>query len=387
MSLLTIGGVTAISATIRRPVRGVWLVEATLAQGATPSGRVELKTPGLTLSGSVVGGPFMDRSLVRLVAGGNGLAKSLAARGYSNVEARVILGDVLREAGEELSATVDAKLLAKKLPHWTRLGRTAGEEIGALATALGATYRFLDDGKLWLGVDTWPTLSFPHQTIDEWPDTSTALIASDEPTLRPGVTFNGRRVTWVEDCFTVKATRTTYGYANSLADSIRAIVVKLTSRFDYHGTYVYTVVTQHADGTVDVVPYKSIHDPPKKLDTGKHVRVPIRTIRGIKVEVDAGTRVALIFENGSPSRPVVELFEAGDAKSITLKATTKVVVDAPSVELAGEGGRGIARIGDLVQVSFMPLGVSGVSTVPTPPAVLHTATGRIVSASNKAKTQ
>ncbi len=138
------------------------------------------------------------------------------------------------------------------------------------------------------------------------------------------------------------------------------------------------------------MPYKSIHDSPSKLDTGKHVRVPIRTIRGITVEVEAGTRVALIFENGSASRPVVELFEAGDAKTITLKATTKVVVDAPSVELAGEGGRGIARIGDLVQVSFKPLSVaSGGLTVPigTPPGPLHTATGRIVSASKKAKTK
>ena len=212
MALATLGNLDVLEAVVRMPPRGPWTIEAQLQTGTAPTGRVVFKTPGMALSGLASGGIFVERNFFRLSAGAGGLAKTVAARGYKDVEVRTALGDALRAAGETLSSTSAAATLGKRLAFWTRLGRPLNSELSALADAVGASWRTLDDGSVWFGVDTWPAVTIEHRVMAERPDLKRAEIASDEPTLRPGVAFSGRRVTWVEHWFRETETRTVYGY-------------------------------------------------------------------------------------------------------------------------------------------------------------------------------
>lgn len=111
--------------------------------------------------------------------------------------------------------------------------------------------------------------------------------------------------------------------------SLRRIVRLATAGVDYHAHYACKVVSQNADGTLELHP-----DEARIGDTSK---VPIRLgIPGAAVKVAAGSRVMVGFENGDPARPVATLWEASSVQEIVFTTTAKVTIAAPVVNLAGE---------------------------------------------------
>lgn len=140
-------------------------------------------------------------------------------------------------------------------------------------------------------------------------------------------------------------------------------------RLDPLAFYPATVVSQGDDDTVDLKPDS------RRFGVGLAM-VPIRHgIPGVSVRVRPGARVLLAFEGGDPQRPFCSLWEAGGLESLTVEASTKILLKAPNVIAAEVEGnaRRVARQGDLVKMTF----VSG------PPGAPNEAVGYILDGAQR----
>jgi hypothetical protein len=202
MSLVTLNGARVQALTLHMPRVGLWHGVAIVDSRAAVAPRVTLTAPELSLVGAnIVGSSFLDSQCVRLVAGAGGLRATLPARGYRSPTVRLILQDLARESGETLSTTIAPAVLARTLPFWTRAQGSGGQSLATLATALGVSWRVLDDGSIWVG--TLPTVEVvgAYQVIDERPHDRWLMTASSAPFIRPGSSIRGRAVREVSHTF------------------------------------------------------------------------------------------------------------------------------------------------------------------------------------------
>src|SRR5687768_14168002 len=120
-----------------------------------------------------------------------------------------------------------------------------------------------------------------------------------------------------------------------ITDLLTSLVEHLVlPRLDPLALYPARVVTQHEDGTCDVKPDG------RRWGEGLG-RVAIRHgLPGVTVKVKQGARVLLGFEahtdeNGADvRRPYLALWEPGSLDTLTVEATTKLVLKAPSTVVA-----------------------------------------------------
>ncbi len=123
---------------------------------------------------------------------------------------------------------------------------------------------------------------------------------------------------------------------------LAALIRSVLSRVDYFAFYAAKVVAQSADlSTVDLVPDDT------KLPGLQ--AIPVRLgMPGCAVQVAAGARVLLGFENGDPSRPFAALW---GTSGLTL------------IKLAG-GGAAAARNGDSVKVTLTAADITQILAPP-----------------------
>lgn len=97
------------------------------------------------------------------------------------------------------------------------------------------------------------------------------------------------------------------------------LVREALSSVDYFALYEATVVSQNANGTLEL-----------RTETSKLPglqQVPIRHgIPGVEVDVVAGGRVLVGFRNGDPSRPFAALWDAATVSEIRLAGGSSAVV-------------------------------------------------------------
>jgi hypothetical protein len=206
MGFVTANGLDAIEAIIIMPRMGPWhadlVVDAVDASKLTGDVSIDVASGGLKLSGSVRrGGVFAETPTIRVVAGKGGLGKEAAAKAYENPTFRNILSDLLSAAGESLSDTSAQGTLSAKLTNWATIKRPAGECISALVTKgapADTVWRMLEDGKLFVGVDSFPEVKIDFQVMKSSPQEGRLEIGTDSPTVLPGKTFDGRKVSYVE---------------------------------------------------------------------------------------------------------------------------------------------------------------------------------------------
>ncbi len=154
----------------------------------------------------------------------------------------------------------------------------------------------------------------------------------------------------------------------SLRESVRAIIEQIIGpRFDALAAYPARVETQHADGTLDVVPdLKRV--PPM-------TNVPIRYgVPGVRAKVAKNARVLVEFAGGDLERPIATVWESA--------SVTELTVAADKVRLA-DGDRPLAREGDSVVVLLSPASLA-LLMKPSPPSAVPIA-GYIVKGSSKVK--
>ncbi len=115
----------------------------------------------------------------------------------------------------------------------------------------------------------------------------------------------------------------------------------------YTRSYRASVAAQNADGTLDLL----LED--RESPIADPSGVPIRGLPGVTVKVKQGTLVLLEFEHrgGSITKwsqptPIATLFGADGLEEIKITASTRIVIDAPEVDLTPTASRGVAGEGD-----------------------------------------
>lgn len=121
-----------------------------------------------------------------------------------------------------------------------------------------------------------------------------------------------------------------------LLASVRELVALLTARFDFHALYPATVVSQAADGTIDVKIDSTLVARRLAGTTGLRIR---NGIPGLKIVVPKGARVRVGFEGGDPAQPYAALWDSGalPGVQIYLAADAWAVRGGPSGALSWVG--------------------------------------------------
>ena len=215
MGLILCEGRPVSTLRLALPSLGAWTYDVEIADPDSLSGLVTLKEGTLSWIGTVARSrAHAGRTRARVVGGKGGLAKIVDCQHYRDVQASEIVQALLAEAGESLSSTADTSLLRTRLDHWTRWGdTTAGLALESLADKLGAGWRVLADGTIWIGAETYPTQTIDEANeLDRMDDIGEATLATGSMALRPGVTFSGRRVLDVLHVAGAGSVRTHYSF-------------------------------------------------------------------------------------------------------------------------------------------------------------------------------
>lgn len=391
MADVTLNGSAVLKGRLLLKRRGNWLAYLDeLDMDAAPSGEVTLRWLGTECKGYVLRSGLADGVVSAQVIGGRGGGgKLLPAKMYDyQFPLSMVLDDILRDAGEALSAAADQAVLTRSMARYVRLAGDLGHQLDQLADRVGAVWRFLPDGSVWFGVDAWPAApAFEHELRAEWtPATNIVPIAPEALGVLPGQRYTGpaKRPDLAMD---VRVATAAYsitpdsslaelyalgtqapGGESALSQALRDIVDEQTQKRDWDRVYTGRVIQQRGDGTLDL----EMADKRLPELTSVQVRGPVA--RG-RITVPAGAIANVIFEDGDLERAVAVGYQLAGATDQT-KPT--------------------AREGDSVSVDLWfitaPVGQSGATVVigisptappaPTPPAQAFKVTltaGRITS--------
>lgn len=205
MSYLAANSYAVIEATVTLPRSGAWHADllVDVQNEAEVSGPISLTVGDLiSYEGTAVRPPsvFADSVRVRMVGGLGMLGKSYAKpKSYRGVPLKLVLQDIVRDAGEALSPRCDAGLLAARLSAWTTIRQPAGEALALLLRAAdGAVWRILPDGTVWAGYEVWPASDGTEYVVTDEDDAQGVMkLASEAPAILPGLTVLGRKISRV----------------------------------------------------------------------------------------------------------------------------------------------------------------------------------------------
>lgn len=361
MALVTVNGFDAIETRITTPRIGAWHVDVLVAGDAPDpapqlagAATISVNDGALALKGTVMrSGVFADTSHVRIVAGAGGLGLSAKPKHYFGTSVRIVLGDLLSNAGEKLSSTADQSVLAIGLDAWTTGAVPVGTAISLLlaAAAPGLVWRMLPDGTLWVGRESWPDAgvdSDVYRIFEDAGETNSMRIGVDAPLQLVGTVFESRQVSateavvgqvgagvemlvWFEDGAPGTTDRLRKAFA-ALAQRAAA----RQDRVDYGRMYPAKIVSQSLsiDGTmtVDVEP-DQISGRSLLPDMA---RVPLWLgLPGASVDATTGGRVMIGWMGGDPARPF-----AASVDSLNLAKTLVIAVASLDgvLFLGGQGG-------------------------------------------------
>lgn len=205
MAILTANGIGVYRGVVSLPRVGAWHADLEVDTTDALTGAVAMEAGGITFRGTVSrGASYLGVAHVRVVGGADGLRKRAKPVHYVHPQVRTPLGDLLRAAGETLSATVLPAILNRQLEAWTVLDAPIGEQLSVLvARALGdgVAWRVLADGTVWVGVETWPAAGIADDAFRELgrsPVDDSLELGLDGAVLLPGTTLDGRRIDYCE---------------------------------------------------------------------------------------------------------------------------------------------------------------------------------------------
>lgn len=202
--IVTANGKAVLALRLTLPISGVWVASLEADADEALAGAVEIVDDDVRLQGTIMrSGAAAGTCDAELVGGKGGMSKDVPARSYQGAAARLIATELLAAVGEQLDARSTPAVLATTLPYWTRAAGRAGTALTMLTDALGARWRVLPGGTVWLGVDTWAAAAENAQAVEIDRDAAagTVLLAPDSIALAPGVTLAGGRVGRVEHHF------------------------------------------------------------------------------------------------------------------------------------------------------------------------------------------
>ena len=339
MADLEINGVACLTARIAFPRIGRWIADLMVdtEEDITGSARIVSADGVFDLTGTVQrGGVYAANASVRVVGGAGGLDQEVSPVYYSSSPLRVPLTALLAATGERLSPRSDSAILNRFVPAWVRTRGLGGALLASLMDVAGADWRMLDDGMVWVGTDTYPDVIVdPVQTdtlhINPSED-HTILTGTPIPPVRPGMTFEGKRVAAVEyhlgdDVPAGAELDVWYERDNATTDRVRAALSALirheTRGTDYHALCLARVLSQSGN-KVDVSPDSG------RLPTLSGVPL-FGFAPGIEATVAPGSKVLVAFSDGDPSKPVaLPAWESGSTIGVPVKRCGALSGTAPS---------------------------------------------------------
>lgn len=303
----TLNGTPVLRMTLIIAAWGLWTadIETASMDPITVPSSVTVQLADVTFTGTVVdGGVYQTRSWYRVVAGAAGLRKTSTPhsyRGAAGVMLSEVVGDVARDANEQLGTFADRSIGAA-------FSRPVGATYARTLDLVSPRAWYVDEkGVLQIGtrpVQMWTT---QHREIVSRPDRGWVLVSSESIAgLVPGAQLENITAGTVRHTLTPESLRSLIFVAQpddallaSLADIIRGV----TAPTFFHGHYGYTV-TGGSGGYLDVDPEdESLGLPP-------HSNVPVRVgAFGARGTPAVGSGVLVGFKNGSPATPYVHSFE------------------------------------------------------------------------------
>jgi hypothetical protein len=201
-AFVNLAGRPVIELRMGLPRVGVWWAQIALAEGdAPPTGRLTLSVGNVPFVGTVKRSDVsFGTPTILMAAGAAGLSVRLAPKSYRQQSLKLVLGDILAAAGESLSAQSDAGVLGSIIPSWSTANHLGGAALATLLEYVPKTsWRFLQDGTLWVGPETWPEASVDDAEVmeDDIIRRRTVFFAPC-PSVLPGQRFMGRNVGYVE---------------------------------------------------------------------------------------------------------------------------------------------------------------------------------------------
>jgi hypothetical protein len=351
MPLLTANGSTVLRAVVTIPRLGAWVADVEVETDTPLTGAVTLAVDsGPTWHGTVVGTAAVVQNTWRgrIVAGAGGLAKVLDPLAYQTAALADVVGDALRTAGEVLSGT--ASDLSAQIGHWQRQQQPCSSTVADVALAAGYAWRVLADGTVWLGAESWDTAAGDPTQMDVIARDARCLIwtlAGDTLALTPGTIvtlpvddagdLQGMAIDTVRHSFDgAEVSTMVWEYPSTtssdpsarLQAALEAVIQRTMRKATRAPSRPCTVVAQASDGTLHLQP----DDPTEPPCQGIPIRHGIPGVTG--VQVAAGARVRLCFDNGDPSKPYAALWDAGTGVAVTIQVGTFTVTGGV-VQLGG----------------------------------------------------
>lgn len=320
------------------PRYGVWRAEADLVDAVELSGGVTVVIGGLELVGTVrSGGVSGSRASYVVIGGADGWAANVGKLSYhtdSGVRASTVISDAATAAGETLGAVnVASEVLG---PDYWREAAPARQVLDDLTVGWWVD----TDGVTQTGER--PTFPAPEGVADVSYDPATAcleLAADDLTAIAPGMTVDVDGATVTVQTLTIEATAkgtAILAWCNTenrsrVADLIRAIAAPERA----FGVYEYRVVSMAGNRV-------NLQAVDKSLGIPDLSAVSVWTAPGISAQLVAGATVAVSFLNGDRSKPIVMACTPPD----------RAGHEPDRLDLGGEGGVPVARVGDTVSVMF-----------------------------------
>ena len=332
-ALVTVNGVAVSGGCVTFPLVGTWHGELEVAADSADAvtGAATLSLGGVTFVGfSTPGITDGKRVTLHIVGGAGGLGTAVEPQHYDAPTYERILSAALAVGGESLSATSDG--ISGPVRQWTRTAGVVSDAVRAIADDAGLSWRVIADGSVWVGAETWPTVTVPHVLEDQTPTQSCVTVEVESASVLPGVTFLGSRVTSVVyriGSAAIRAEVFSGTAGDELAAMLGTFVDRRLARVDYHAPYVARVLSQNADDSCELRVFDA------RIPSMS--RIPIRPgIAGVtSLRVAPGTDCVLAFEDGKPSRPYV----AGFVQA----ACTSIAIDASSLVSLGDADSKAAR--------------------------------------------
>lgn len=171
------------------PLSGLWVATLALTDVKTIPAVATLHIGSTAWTGIPdMVGDYAGQTSLRLVGGG--LAKaSIPGAYFSGVAFKAILTTACTAAGVLVTTDLDTTATS-----WTRPACTLACEVDRIARHAGKSWRALPNGKLWLGSETWPEIKPIPQLRFAKASEKMREYYTDEPTLTPGKTVSGFRI-------------------------------------------------------------------------------------------------------------------------------------------------------------------------------------------------
>jgi hypothetical protein len=338
-----------LSASIREQAAGAWHATLDVDADADLTNPVMIVIDDQTWSGWLVQSRVEHQYVRAVVVGGHGgLSTDLPVRDYSAaVAGTVTVGSVLRDwardSGETLDETSLSAITSTALPSWHREASRASDAIQAVLDVVGATWRVLRGGTIWVGTPAWAeTTVKPIELDSDW--TEGVFTLADAAALEPGMTYSGERIAQV-DHELVGGRLRTYARLQSRNGILERLFARLERRIDRACSWDAAATKANSGIEIECLP-----DDPRMRGAGLARAQMVNGLPGWTVTVPTGGRGLVTFSGARGNAPRWIGWSQG----------------TPVTTLSFDGGsKAIARVdddvGELIACSVTAYPVAGAS--------------------------